>query len=154
MAAAALGVAAPGLAATLACTRPPSLGRWLPQAQALAPILLGIVHVDLGWLAARAQPLRRATVAVAGPLGRTALSCDLAQSALMGAPFYGYGLGWFGRARVTRAVVVCVVTYAVQAAYARLYLGRFRFGPLTCAAVQPMAARVSAPDRRGRSPGS
>ena len=63
------------------------------------------------------------------PVGRMALSNYILQSALGTLFFYGYGLGQWGMPRAQQLVYVLVV-FALQVAFSRWWLTRFRFGPL------------------------
>ncbi len=69
-------------------------------------------------------------IALAAPVGRTALSSYLTQSVILGFIFYGYGLGMFGRTSVTTATLLAIVLYLAQILLARAWLSRFRFGPV------------------------
>ena len=64
------------------------------------------------------------------PLGRMAFTNYLLQSLVLGAIFYGYGLGLFGRVGVAQAFALGVVLYAVQLAFSAWWLKRCRFGPV------------------------
>jgi uncharacterized protein len=81
----------------------------------------------------------------AAPLGRTAFTNYLLQSLIFGWMFYGYGLGLFGRLGIATALVLGVAVYILQVLLSRLWLRRFRFGPvewlwrtLMYGTVQPM----------------
>ncbi|HSN91972.1 MAG TPA: DUF418 domain-containing protein [Anaeromyxobacteraceae bacterium] len=63
------------------------------------------------------------------PLGRTALTSYLAQSALFTTVFYFYGGGLYGRVGPATCLAIALATWLAQAALARAWLSRFRMGP-------------------------
>ncbi|WP_298252046.1 DUF418 domain-containing protein [uncultured Arthrobacter sp.] len=67
---------------------------------------------------------------VLAPMGRLSLSNYVAQSALLGLVFTGYGLGLQDRLPAVVVVLVGVAVYLVQAVASRLLLRRFASGPL------------------------
>ena len=92
------------------------------------------------WLGAR-----RGTAEVAAPAGRMALTNYLMQTVLQSAIFYGWGLGLLGRYGLLIILPLSAALFALQIAYSRWWLARYRFGPLewlwrsaTYGAVQPM----------------
>jgi uncharacterized protein len=91
------------------------------------PILLAMAYVAavLLWLGP-------AAAAVPGlvAMGRMALTNYLLQSLVLGFLFYGYGLGLFGRVGSAAAACLGLVLYAIQVQVSRLWLDRFRFGPV------------------------
>lgn len=98
-------------------------------AQSAGSVLLAFGYVGVLLLLHATKPGAR-IIAVAAPVGRTALSSYLSQSVVLGFLFYGYGLGLFGRTSVTGATLLAIAIYATQIAFARAWLARFRFGPL------------------------
>lgn len=62
-------------------------------------------------------------------VGRTALTNYLLQSILGTLIFYGYGLGWYGRAGAAILLIPTVLIYTLQAWLSPWWLARFRFGP-------------------------
>lgn len=63
-------------------------------------------------------------------IGRMALTNYLTQSLVMSGIFYGFGVGLFGKLKPAPAMMIVVAIYAVQIAASRLWLRRFRFGPV------------------------
>lgn len=61
--------------------------------------------------------------------GRMALTNYIAQSVIGTLVFYGYGLAYWGMGRAWQLVFVLVV-FALQVAFSRWWLARFRYGPL------------------------
>jgi uncharacterized protein len=76
------------------------------------------------------RPRIARVLALLAPLGRMALTNYLTQSIVLGAIFYGYGLGLFGRLGEARAAEIGVTLYLVQAVVSALWLRRYRFGPV------------------------
>lgn len=64
------------------------------------------------------------------PAGRMALSNYLAQSLVCTLVFYGYGLGWFEQLPRAWQPLFVLALFLAQVALSRLWLRRFRFGPL------------------------
>jgi uncharacterized protein len=77
------------------------------------------------WLGAR-----RHLVESAAPAGRMALTNYLMQTVLQSAIFYGWGLGLIGRLGLLIIVPLSIALFALQIAYSRWWLARFRFGPV------------------------
>ena len=82
------------------------------------------------------------------PMGRMALTNYVTQSAFMTLLFYGIGFGLRGRAGAGACLAASVVVFAVQVAWSRWWLSRYRFGPLewawrslTYGRLQPFRAR-------------
>lgn len=67
---------------------------------------------------------------VLAPMGRLSLSNYIAQSALLGLVFTGYGLGLQDQLPAVAVVLVGVAVYLAQAVASRLLLRRFATGPL------------------------
>lgn len=79
------------------------------------------------------------------PVGRMALTNYVTQSAAMMLFFYGIGFGLLGTAGVAVCLALSVLIFAVQIAYSRWWLNRYRFGPfewiwrtLTYGKLQPL----------------
>jgi uncharacterized protein len=92
------------------------------------------------WLGAR-----RRAAEVAAPAGRMALTNYLMQTVLMSAIFYGWGLGLIGQYGLVIIAPLGAALFALQIAYSRWWLARYRFGPAewlwrstTYGAAQPM----------------
>jgi len=64
------------------------------------------------------------------PVGRMALTSYVVESLLGAAVFFGVGLGALGRVGHTVALPVGLALFAGQMWVSRLWLGRFRYGPL------------------------
>ncbi len=69
-------------------------------------------------------------VSLLAPLGRMALTSYLTQSIVLGVVFYGYGLGKFGDLSSSATMALVIALYLAQIALARIWLARFRFGPV------------------------
>jgi uncharacterized protein len=75
------------------------------------------------------SPLWGSRLAVLAPAGRMALTNYLAQSLIGTLVFYGYGLGWFEQLPRAWQVPFVLVVFALQVAWSRWWLARFRYGP-------------------------
>lgn len=80
-----------------------------------------------------------------GAAGKMALSNYLAQSVVCTLIFNGYGLGYFGDLGLVVTMPLVLIIFALQVAFSRAWLGRFRFGPaewvwrsLTYGTLQPL----------------
>lgn len=71
----------------------------------------------------------RTLLAPLATTGRMALTNYLAQSVIGTLFFYGYGLGHWGTGRAWQLVFV-VVVFALQVAFSRWWLSRYRYGPM------------------------
>ncbi len=132
---------------------------WLPEEQSwLAllwiPVSIGIPALSAAYVCVLAllflHPKGRATVQWLAPIGRTALSNYLTQSALLIVVWYGVGFGLVGRAGTGVCVALSVVIFGVQAWLSAAWLKRYRFGPaewawrsLTYGRAQPMRMNVA-----------
>ena len=94
------------------------------------------------WFTASSHGLKR--LSWAAPLGRMAFTTYVVQSLVFSAIFFGWGLGAYGM-RPTPALLVGVVVYFLQVWASKVWLRRYRFGPmewfwrtLTYASPQPM----------------
>ena len=84
------------------------------------------------------------------PAGRMALTNYLMQTVLQSAFFYGWGLGQIGKYGLIFVLPFSLALFALQLAYSRWWLARFRFGPvewlwrsLTYGRMQPMRIRAN-----------
>ncbi|HXJ40091.1 MAG TPA: DUF418 domain-containing protein [Bryobacteraceae bacterium] len=93
-----------------------------------APVLLALAYVSglLLWL----KPRLIASLPGLAALGQMALTNYLVQSMVLGFVFYGYGLGLFGRIGPAAAAGIGVALYLAQIQLSRLWLQRYRFGPV------------------------
>jgi uncharacterized protein len=73
---------------------------------------------------------RSAWTAWAAPAGRMALTNYLMQTVLQSILFYGWGFGLVGRIGLALVVPISIALFALQIAYSRWWLLRFRFGPV------------------------
>lgn len=89
------------------------------------PVCLGYVGALVLLWHGRARTL----LAPLAPTGRMALTNYLSQSIIASLFFYGYGLGYWGMGRAWQLVFV-VAVFALQVAFSRWWLGRFRYGPM------------------------
>ena len=69
-------------------------------------------------------------LSVLAPVGRMALTSYLVQSLVLGALFYGWGLGLFGRLGEASAAVIALAIFLAQMVASALWLRWFRFGPV------------------------
>jgi uncharacterized protein len=104
----------------------PLLWNWLP---ALAPVILAIGYGASVVCLVVFTPLR-GWLAPIGALGRMAFTNYLMQSVIFGWIFFGYGLGLFGEVAATRAFLLGVIVYALQAVISSWWLRHYRFGPV------------------------
>jgi uncharacterized protein len=115
---------------------------------------LGAGALALGYAAALVLLLRwpraQRLLAPLASLGRAALSNYLCQSFILGALFYGYGAGLYGRLGTASAAGVGLVIYALQVVASHIWFRHFHFGPaewlwrsLTYGQRQPMRRRRS-----------
>jgi uncharacterized protein len=52
------------------------------------------------------------------------------QSVILGLVFYGYGLGLFGKLDSVAGLAIVLAVYVAQVVVSRLWLDRFRYGPI------------------------
>jgi uncharacterized protein len=102
----------------------PSLG--LTALRILAVVPLAAAYVSIVVLLMEHSAWRRRLAAFA-PVGRMALSNYLAQTVVCVWIFYGGGL--VGRVGPAAAVGIALPVFALQMAWSRWWLARFRFGP-------------------------
>ena len=77
------------------------------------------------WLGAR-----RGMIEAAAPAGRMALTNYLMQTVLQSAIFLGWGLGLMGKYGLVVILPLAPAIFALQVAYSRWWLARYRFGPV------------------------
>ncbi|WFC40879.1 DUF418 domain-containing protein [Pseudoxanthomonas sp. SE1] len=117
--------------------------------QMLANLLMCLGYV--AWvMRALASPPWQRSLAWLAPAGRMALTNYLMQSLVCTWIFYGYGLGYFEQLPRAWQPVFALVLFGLQVALSRLWLSRFRFGPvewlwrsLTYAKLQPLRLRAA-----------
>jgi uncharacterized protein len=112
-------------------------GATVPPAITLAlvvPEYIGIVAVVIAYVAATVllmqRPAWKQRLMILAPAGQTALTCYVMQSLICAAIFYGWGLGLLGHVGPALCVPLSIAIFAAQIFAARLWLTRFRFGPL------------------------
>lgn len=103
-----------------------SYGWWFYDARRLAMTLghLGLVMLFAKTLSA-SQPAR--TLA---SMGRMALTMYIGQTVICSLLFYGFGFGLFGKINEAGLFACVIAIIVTQGIAARLWLARFRFGPL------------------------
>jgi uncharacterized protein len=101
---------------------------------ALGAQLVGNMTLCLGYLAAVVLAMTTATgrrlLAPFAPVGRTALSNYIFQSAVGTALFYGHGLGLFGTVGPAACSLLVLAIFAVQLVLSAWWLRNFQFGPV------------------------
>jgi uncharacterized protein len=77
-------------------------------------------------------PTARVTgiTALVASVGQMALTNYLTQSVVLGVIFYGYGFGLFGRLGSAPAALIGISLYTGQLFVSRMWLRRYRFGPV------------------------
>jgi uncharacterized protein len=111
---------------------------WTPSANwkaALAvPEEVGILAMAFAYVAALAllmqSPKWQGRLTLLAPAGRMALTTYLSQSVIMTFLFYGWGLGLVGNCGPAACIAITLAVFALQLALARIWLARFRFGPM------------------------
>jgi uncharacterized protein len=112
------------------------VGLWLTVKAAAIPIMppAGTVSMTLGYatlvLAVETSETGRRWLRWAEPVGRMAFTNYIAQSVVLGFVFYGYGLGLFGELGPAAGLVLTFGIYGAQILVSRLWLTRFRYGPI------------------------
>jgi uncharacterized protein len=116
---------------------------WGSLPVAFAWISVVMLAFRLGWLA-KAQR-------VLAEVGRMAFSSYILQTLVCTTLFYGHGLGLYGHVPRWGQLLVVLGTWVIVVAFARMWLARFRFGPLewlwrslTYGRRQPMRATAGA----------
>ena len=98
-------------------------------AGSLAPVVLAAGYAALILRMLDAGLLRHA-FAFAAAAGRMAFTNYLVQTLVFTTLFYGYGLGLMGEVGAAAALAGGIAGYVLQCVASRLWLGRFRFGPM------------------------
>lgn len=113
---------------------------------------LGVVAVYGGGFLLLYEGRLRPLLRQFAPVGRTALTSYLAQSAIGVFIFYGIGLGLLGRMPLALAFLLGFVIFAAQVIASRWWVRRFRYGPvewlwrsLTNWRVEPLRRREAEP---------
>ncbi|WP_187107853.1 DUF418 domain-containing protein [Sphingomonas xanthus] len=117
--------------------------------------VVGTPTLALGYAALFAllwdRPTRGAWLEWSAPAGRMALTNYLMQTILQSIIFYGWGFGLIGKIGLVIVIPMSLALFALQVAYSRWWLARFRFGPvewlwrsLTYGRAQPMRAAFAA----------
>ncbi len=97
--------------------------------QMLANLLMCLGYV--AWVVrVLASPSWRGLMSGFAPAGRMALTNYLVQSLVCTWIFYGYGLGYFDQLPRAWQPVFGLALFALQCLLSRLWLSRFRFGPM------------------------
>jgi uncharacterized protein len=96
--------------------------------------LVGNMALCLGYLSAVVLAMTtirgRRFLSPLSPVGRTALSNYVFQSAVCTAIFYNHGLGLYGRVGPALNLAIIAAVFAVQLALSAWWVRRFRFGPV------------------------
>ncbi len=100
--------------------------RWNIPTFAMAPLLSWGYLSWLVWFGAR----KARGLALFQETGRMSLTCYLAESMMLGAVFYAWGLGVFGTTRDFGAAMIAVGIAIVLELFARLWRRRFLRGPV------------------------
>lgn len=130
-----------------------ALGWWWIATVGLTPLSMmsGVLAYGAAILLLLERPRARAVLLHLAPVGRMALSNYLLQSVIGSLLFFGFGLGLYNKLNTAEGALVVIAIFAAQIALSRLWLQRFRFGPvewlwrsLTYGKAQPMRAARSA----------
>ena len=126
----------------------------LVEFAAEAAYVLGTPTLALGYAAGFAllwRGGRHLSLQWAAPAGRMALTNYLMQTILQSLLFYGWGFGLIGKLGLVFIYPISLALFALQVAYSRWWLARFRFGPvewlwcsLTYGRAQPMRMAIAA----------
>jgi uncharacterized protein len=95
---------------------------------ARTPLVVAVAYVSGLLLALPAVQTKRLLGLAA--VGQMALTNYVAQSVVLGFVFYGYGFGLFGHAGSAATAALGLLLYVAQVEASKLWLRRFRFGPL------------------------
>jgi uncharacterized protein len=97
-----------------------------------AAYVLGTPTLALGYAAGFALLWRKGAKSLswAAPAGRMALTNYLMQTILQSLIFYGWGMGLIGTFGLIFIYPLSLAIFALQVAYSRWWLSRFRFGPV------------------------
>ena len=104
------------------------------KAALVVPEEVAILAMASAYVAALAllmqSPKWQRHLTLLAPAGRMALTTYLSQSVIMTFLFYGWGLGMVGACGPAACVAITLPVFALQLALARMWLARFRFGPM------------------------
>jgi uncharacterized protein len=111
---------------------------WIPstgwKAALVIPEEVAILAMAAAYVAAIALLMQRAPwrrrLTLLEPAGRMALTTYLSQSVVMTFLFYGWGLGLLGTLGPAASIAITAAVFACQIALSRMWLARFRFGPM------------------------
>jgi uncharacterized protein len=95
----------------------------------LAPVCLALAFAAMILVAVESRPaltLLRPFAAI----GRMAFTNYVSQSIIFGFVFFGYGLGQFGRLRPAPVFAMGIAVYVAQVGLSKVWLRRYRFGPI------------------------
>ena len=95
--------------------------------------VLGTPTLALGYAAGFALLWRKGRMGLlkwAAPAGQMALTNYLMQTIIQSAIFYGWGLGLIGKYGLVFVFPLSIALFALQVAYSRWWLARYRFGPV------------------------
>lgn len=95
--------------------------------------VLGTPTLALGYAAGFAllwSKGRRGLLEWAAPAGQMALTNYLMQTIIQSAIFYGWGLGLIAKLGLVFVFPLSIALFALQVAYSRWWLARYRFGPV------------------------
>ncbi len=127
-----VAIAAKGTLAVLIVTGRTGLAEvaTFPLTNLIGGPALGATYVSLVVLALQRDGVVARALGHLGPVGRMALTNYLSQSLIAVTFFYGWGLGNYGRWGVAVGLGLTVVLFAIQMVWSRLWLARFRYGPM------------------------
>lgn len=92
------------------------------------PLLaVGYVALVVLWMQSGKHPSSRQALE---RVGQMALSNYIGQSLLASTIFYGFGLGLYGRVHRIEILAITALIFAIQIAFSKLWMKRFRYGPL------------------------
>ncbi|HVK66580.1 MAG TPA: DUF418 domain-containing protein, partial [Polyangium sp.] len=91
--------------------------------------LLCVAYIAAIALLLQTERGKRVLLVLASP-GRMPLTNYLTQSLIATTLFYSYGFAWFGKVGPLAGIGIAVVIFTVQVIWSRLWLARFRYGPL------------------------
>jgi uncharacterized protein len=107
--------------------RAPAIPAGLLRACSFVPLAFSYAAGLLLWL----TPARVSSVtALFAAAGQMALTNYLTESVVLGFIFYGYGFGLFGRMGSAPAALIGIALYTGQLFFSRMWLRRYRFGPV------------------------
>ncbi len=93
------------------------------------PLLCLVYVAGIALLFLRSERCRRLFSPLAS-VGRMPLTNYLIQSIIFTTLFYSWGLGLYGRFGPAACLALTVVIFTIQVLYSRLWMARYRFGPL------------------------